>query len=252
MIAAFSFPRLVRAAAALLVALPAAGAQAPPTRPFGPGERLTYEVRFGAIKVGTGSMEVRGIERVRNRPAYRTMFQFQGGIVGFKVDDVFESWFAVDDLSSLRFHKKQDEGPRETRDRYEIFPERRSYDDLLDRKGEQVSVAQPLDDGSFLYFIRTVPLAVGQTYNFNRYFKPDRNPVTIQVLRRERITVPGGVFDAIVVRPIIQTPGLFSKGGEAEVWLSDDERRLVLQVKSKLPIGSFNMYLTSYRAGAPD
>jgi hypothetical protein len=251
MSAAFSIHRFARTAAALLVALPAA-AQVPANRPFGPGERMTYEVRFGALKVGTGAMEVRGIQRIRNRPAYHTMFQFQGGIVGFRVDDVFESWFAVDDLASLRFHKRQDEGPRETSDRYEIFPERRTYDDLLDKKGEQTSVAQPLDDGSFLYFIRTVPLTVGQTYNFNRYFKPDRNPVTIQVLRRERVTVPGGVFDAIVVRPVIQTPGLFSKGGEAEVWLSDDERRLVLQVKSKLPIGSFNMYLTSYRAGAPD
>ena len=35
---------------------------APVSRPFVPGERLSYDVYFGAIKVGTGSMEVRGID----------------------------------------------------------------------------------------------------------------------------------------------------------------------------------------------
>ncbi len=38
----------------------------------------------------------------------------------------------------------------------------------------------PLDDGSFLYFVRTIPLEVGQTYNFDRYFNPKANPVTIR------------------------------------------------------------------------
>ena len=219
--------------------------------PFGPGERLAYDVRFGSLKVGTGSMQVRAVETVRGRSAYHTVFQVKGGTAFFKVNDVFESWFATDDLSSLRFHKDQDEGWKERTTRFNLFPERAAYDELTDDRGEQPSVANPLDDGSFLYFVRTVPLAVGQTYHFNRYFKPDRNPVTIRVLRRERVTVPAGTFDAIVVQPIIKTKGIFSEGGRAEVWLSDDDRRIMLQMKSKLPFGSLNLYLTSAQPGRP-
>ena len=37
--------------------------------PFKVGERLEYEVRFGSLKVGTGSMEVREIAEIRGRPA---------------------------------------------------------------------------------------------------------------------------------------------------------------------------------------
>ena len=91
-----------------------------------------------------------------------------------------------------------------------------------------------------------MPLEPGQTYHFNRYFKPDRNPVTIRVLRRERIKVPAGTFDAIVVQPVIKSKGIFSEGGHAEVWLSDDENRMLLQIKSRLSIGSLNLYLKSY------
>jgi hypothetical protein len=237
--------------AVILVA--AADAQQPgasgPTdgRPFVVGEVLTYDVRFGPLKVGTGTMEVRGIENVRGRDAYHTVFRIDGGIPLYRVDDTFESWFATDDLASLRFHQDQNEGKKERERRYEVFPERRVYTDLADDKGEQPSVSQPLDDGSFVYFVRTVPLEVGRTYEFQRYFKPDRNPVTIRVLRRERVTVPAGTFDAVVIQPIIKTKGVFSEEGRAELWISDDERRMILQMKSRLSFGSIELFLRNVR-----
>jgi hypothetical protein len=212
--------------------------------PFAPGERLTYDVHFGPLKVGSGTMEVRGIDTVRSRPAYHTMFRLRGGIPLYAVDDVFESWFSTDDLSSLRFVQNQNEGQKEREHRYEIYPERRVYDDLTDTAGVQPSVASPLDDGSFVYFVRTLPLEVGRTYQFDRYFKPDRNPVTIRVLRRERVTVPAGTFDAIVIQPVIKAKGIFSENGQAELWLSDDDRRMIVQMKSRLSFGSIDLYLS--------
>jgi len=224
-----------------------AGTARDSARPFAPGERLSYNVYFGLLKVGTGSMEVRGIDTVRNRPAYHTTFRISGGIPVYRVDDTFESWFTTDDLASLRFIQDQNEGTKERQHRYEIFPERRTYDDLSDDKPEQPSVADPLDDGSFVYFVRTLPLEVGKTYDFQRYFKPDRNPVTIRVLRRERVTVPAGTFDAVVIQPVIQTTGIFSQNGQAELWITDDDRRLIVQLKSRLSFGSINLYLTDVR-----
>jgi len=217
------------------------------SRPFVVGERLSYDVHFGPIKVGTGSMEVRGVDTLRGRPAYHTTFRITGGIPLYSVDDVFESWFATDDLASLRFVQDQNEGSKEREHRYEIYPERRTYDDLTDDKPEQPSVAEPLDDGSFVYFVRTVPLEVGKTYEFQRYFKPDRNPVTIRVLRRERVKVPAGTFDAVVIQPVIKTKGVFSEDGHAELWISDDAHRMILQMKSRLSFGSLDLYLTSVR-----
>jgi len=129
----------------------------------------------------------------------------------------------------------------------EIYPERAIFVQTSKKPAlEEKSVTQPLDDGSFLYFLRTLPLTVGQTYSFDRYFRPDRNPVRITVVRKERITVPAGTFDAIVLRPTIKTKGIFSEDGHAEIWLSDDDRRIMLQLKSKLSFGSLNLYLKSY------
>ena len=213
--------------------------------PFGAGERLVYDVKFGAIKVGAGAMEVLGTTMVRGRQVWHTVFSVRGGTLFYKVHDRYESWFDVSSLSSLRFKQDIDEGSYERERTFEIFPERAIYQE--DEKPERPSVAQPLDDGSFLYFVRTIPLEIGKTYTFDRYFKPDRNPVTIRVLRRERIEVPAGSFDAVVIQPIIKTKGIFSEGGQAEVWLADDSTRAMLQMKSKLKFGSLNLYLKSIR-----
>lgn len=215
--------------------------------PFGVGERMDYTVSFGPAR-GSGYMEVRKIENVRGRPAFHTVFEVKGGIPFFRVHDVFQSWIDTSSLSSLRFIQDQDEGPKERERHYEIFPERRVYKELEAGNGvERPSVANPLDDGSFLYFIRTVPLEVGRTYTFQNYFRPDRNPVTIRVLRREKVRVPAGTFDAIVLQPSIKTKGLFSEGGHAEVWLSDDSHRIMLQMKSRLSIGTLTLALKSFR-----
>jgi hypothetical protein len=240
------------AAALVAAALPtgAVAQGAPAPVPFEAGESLTYDVRFGAVKVGTGRMRVLGQESIRGRNAWHVRFSVAGGTLFYRVNDVNESWMDVQTLNSLRFVQDLDQGSRERERRYEIYPERAVYRELVRGTEERPSVSNPLDDGSFLFFIRTVPLEVGQTYTFNRYFRPDRNPVIIRVLRRERVRVPAGTFNAIVVQPIIKTSGIFAEGGQAEIWLSDDEQRMMLQMRSRLSFGSLNLYLRNYRRSA--
>ncbi|MGH7616567.1 MAG: DUF3108 domain-containing protein, partial [Gemmatimonadaceae bacterium] len=84
---------------------------------------------------------------------------------------------------------------------------------------------------------------VGQTYSFDRYYHPDRNPVVVKVERREHIKVPAGEFDALVLQPQIKSKGLFSENGQAEIWLSDDSLRTVLRLKSSLHVGTLYLEL---------
>jgi hypothetical protein len=235
---------------ALAQALPAVAAAPPEERRHTPalGERLVYDVKFSAIKVGTGSMEAVAYEPVRGVSALHVRFVVRGGTFFYKVNDVLESWIDTARFVSLRHKQTLSEGSKDRERDFEFFPERKSFSQ--DGKAEQPGLADPLDDGSFLYFVRRVPLEVGRTYDFNRYFRPSANPVRIIVLRRERISVPAGDFNAIVSQPIIKTKGLFSEGGKAQVWLSDDSAHVMLQMKSSLPIGSINLYLREYRPAA--
>lgn len=221
--------------------------------PFGPGERMTYQVNLGFLgKVGNGSMKVVGVDTIRGHPTYHLRFDLKGGVLFAKVDDRLQSWLDVSTLVARRFEQDQKEVNFKRHRIFDFIPEERKAV-RLDKEGEvDLPTDEPLDDVSFLYFVRTLPLEVGQTYSFNRYFKEDGNPVVLKVLRKETVTVPAGTFSTIVVQPIIQTDGLFGEGGEAEVYFTDDERRLLVQMRSKVPVvGRLNLYLESYSPGQP-
>jgi hypothetical protein len=208
--------------------------------PFKVGERLEYQAKVNFMNAGSATMSVEGIETIRGRPTYHTIFNVRGRVLFFHVDDHYESWFDTTTLVSLHHIQHIDETKNKIDKTYDFYPERRVYV----RNGEEKpAVDKPLDEGSFIYFMRSVPLEVGKTYSFNRYYQPDKNPVIIKVDRRERIKVPAGEFDAIVLKPVIKSKGLFGENGEAEVWFSADSARTLLRLKSKLPVGTLYLEL---------
>ena len=217
--------------------------------PFGVGERMDYDVRFLGGSKGAGSMEVKEMTDVRGKRAWHTVFTVKGRVLLLSVNIMLESWFDITTMNSLRFHQDQRYTGTKKIQNIEIFPERGMYkEDALE---ERVAVRDPLDDGSFLYFIRSVPLEVGKDYTFPRYYKPEKNPVKIKVVRRERIETPAGWFNTLVLKPEIKAGGLFAEG-KAEVWITDDAARMVVKLESELPVGTLSLWLKSYHMGTPN
>jgi hypothetical protein len=176
------------------------------------------------------------------------------------VRDVLESWLDVRTLESLRYMQDSRQGDRQAKDSIEIIPERGIYQETewrrkgteewsIRTKPDSATVADPLDETSFLYYVRTQTLAANQTYSYNRYYKPSRNPVQLNVLRREKIKVPAGTFSAVVVRPIFQSKGVFGQNGRAEVWFTDDARRYMVRLETSLVFGSISLQLRELQPG---
>jgi len=215
--------------------------------PFTVGEELVFHATFGVLPAGTARMRVEGIDSVRGRAAYHVVFAIDGGIPFFRVHDRYESWIDVETLSSLRHRQHISEGRYKRNTTYEIFPERAEFQ--KDSEPVQASVANPLDDGSFIYAVRVAGIRVGETRRDDRYFRPDRNPVVLTGLRQESVEVGAGNYDAIVVQPSVKANGIFSEHGEAQVWFSDDAHRYPVLLKSKFARFSLKLELQSVTAG---
>jgi hypothetical protein len=246
-------------------------AQQPPVRahpaelvsphwPFPAGELAEYDVTFGPVRVGRARLRVEAIDTVRTTPAYRLSFEIEGGLPFYKMDDRTVSWLATGPYRSLRFEQILREGDYRRHRRYEIDQDagtmtREDWDPEAGeyrphrRQRDLPIPAAALDEISFLYLSRMLPLEIGRSYRFDDYFEEDGNPVVIEVLRRERIRVPAGRFDTVVIRPIFQTDGMFGQDGRAEVYMTDDDRRLIVQIKSSMRVGSIDMYLRTYESG---
>lgn len=211
------------------------------------GERLQYEVTFLRLRLGRAEMEVAGVDTVRGAPSLHIRFLLEGGPSFYRLHNVWDSWIGLHDFASRRFVQDHDEGGKKYRNAYEIFPDSGYYrQEGVDTVA--TTSALPLDDAAFFYFVRTVELVPGSRYEFHRYFKPDRNPVVLEVLGRDTIDVPAGRFPTLVVQPIIKGGGIFKEGAEGRMWITDDDRRIVVQVRAKLFIGSLTLRLRTLEA----
>jgi len=217
-----------------------------PAVPFPVGERMNFGAKYGIFSVGTAVMEVMGIDTLRGVETVHIQFRISGGALWYHLDQTLESWVGRHDFFSRRFRSIQDERDKHRERGYEIYPDSGFYREV-GRDTTFATVAEPLDDAAFLYWIRTVPLEVGKRYDYARYFRPDRNPVIIEVLRRERVSVAGKKWNAIVVRPRIpQARGIFAEKSETRIWLSDDPRRIVLAIQSNFSFGQVTLKLKEF------
>lgn len=229
---------------------------------FAPGERAVYAVTFGPVRVGEGRLAVEAVELVRGTPAYRVAFELEGGPFFYKIDDRQVSWVAPQPLRSLRFEQRLRQGGYRRDRRYVLDHEACTYSRFdLERStgeyrphGEEIDVPMPpaaLDEIAYLYLARLLPLEPGRRWRFERYFEPDGNPVVIEVLRRQTVRVPAGRFETVVVRPVIKASGMFGEDGRAEVYISDDEHRIIVRLSARMKAGEMEMFLTGYDPGDP-
>lgn len=220
--------------------------------PFGPGERLVYNVKVGIFNAGHGEMSITTLDTVRGNDAYRIDMTIRGGLLGARVNDSYISWMDVRTLQSWRFIQDIHQVNYKSFRHFEMRPELRLWERQDNGESGPLASGLPLDDIAFIYFLRTLPLEVGATYTFDRYFKAEGNPVTVRVLRRDRRKTDAGEFPTLVLQPTIQTRGLFA-GGKAEIHLTDDARRLPVYVKSDIPRfpGSLTLHLKEIHPGVP-
>jgi hypothetical protein len=214
-----------------------------PDYPFAAGETPTYSAKLGMLTLGAGTLQVAAIDSVRGVETFRLRFRLWGKTIFYSLDDVLESWVATRGFASHRFVQDFVENDKPTHRTYEIFPDSGFYRET-GRDTTFASPREPLDDAAFFYFVRITPLEVGKTYRFDRYFKKEKNPVTIEVVKREKMELPdGSKVQCLVLHPVIDTKGMFSKRSDTRIWLTDDQRRLPVQIRSKFPFGTITLRL---------
>jgi hypothetical protein len=214
---------------------------------FGVGEELVFSVQYGIVTAGEATIEVRNIAVIDGRPCYyivsdaRTNDVFS---VFYRVRDRFVSLMDTTDLVSVRYEKHLREG-RHKSDRTVVFDQRQHKAYYNDK---EVPIAPRTQDVlSALFYVRTLPLKVGQSIAIANHTDGKNYPLLVRVLGEERITVEAGTFDCLVVEPFLRYPGIFTQKGRMKVWLTNDKYKMPVLVKSKVIIGEVSAVLKKYK-----
>lgn len=214
-----------------------------PPAPFGPGETLVFRGTAGLLgEVGTGTLTVRQGDPVRGREVLALGFDFTGRVALFNLRDRTCSWVEPGRLAALRFHKDERHPLGRRQEVVEIFPDEGRW---VPEGGdpEAMRTAEPLDELSFLYFVRTLELEPGAVHVVDRHFDPERSPVLIRSLRQDTVEVPAGRYPVTVVEMLVKDPRRFGGQGRVVLHLADDATRAPVRIESALP-GAGTMVLS--------
>jgi len=215
--------------------------------PFGVGEKLSFEIKYGFINAGTAILSIPEIVTERGHECYRVVSLAESNSffsVFFTVRDIAESYLDTRELVPRRFEKRLREGDFRAHDLV-LFDHDRHVALYPKRGNRLVPISVGAQDVlSSLYYVRMMDLTVGRSVFIDNHADKKNYPLEIKVLRKERVEVPAGRFDCIVVEPSMRGAGLFSHKGRLTVWLTDDAARVPVLMKSKIAVGSISAVLT--------
>lgn len=233
------------------VILPAPGVREvlpAPENPVRPGEYLKFAVNWGIINGGNAYLEVPEVRRIDGRPALHLVARAESnGFISrfYKVRNRIESWWDREGRFSLSYEENRREGKHRTESKIEFDHDRNVavYDN-----GERYAIPPDVQDAlSSFYYTRYQALPVGGSIVFDYHASRKNKPLEVKVIGRERVKVPAGEFDCIAVEPLLKAGGIFRNEGRLVIWLTDDERRMPVLMKSKVTIGSVSVMLQEYR-----
>lgn len=209
-------------------------AQRPGTLPFAPGEACAYRGSSPLGRMGSGSFSVARDSADEGSWVLRFDFRGRMGIVG--VENHTRSYFDPAETASYRF-TKMERSPLSTK-RQDVRMDRqarRFTGTGRDATGVMPTGA-PLDELSFIFFLRTLRLAHGDGYEFTRHYDPARNPVRVRVIGRGLIRVPAGDFQAVEVEMRVRDPNHYGREGVIQIHFTDDARHVPIRLESQIPV----------------
>jgi hypothetical protein len=210
-------------------------------------KRFLYYIYWSGIKAGEAVLDYSSTPdgiTIRTHATSAPIISFF-----YPVDDISESTLYPDGYPK-KFIVKVQKG-RHKRDKATYFerktdgrPQKIIYHNILDDTTEEFFFDKPAYDPlSAFYEITKWDLKIGETAFIDIFDSKKLWNTEVQVLRKERIGVPAGEFNTIVVKPILKSEGIFPKTGDITIWATDDDKKLPVLLKSKAIIGHFSAEL---------
>jgi len=217
---------------------------------FKVGEKLTFDLKYGFVTAGVSVMQVEDIRKIFGRDTYHITFSVNS-VPSFdwiyKVRDRYETYLDVKGIFPWRFEQHIREGSF-SRDLSAFFDQKH-----LKAKTTQGTYDIPKyvnDIVSAFYLARTFDyskMKKGDLVHLFNFYKDKAYGLDIKYLGKEVIDAPAGKFNCIIVEPVIKEGGLFKSEGSIYVWLSDDQVKIPVRVKTKVVVGSVDAYLSAYQ-----
>lgn len=218
---------------------------------FQVGEKLRYRVTYGFLDAGEAIMEVKstskkvnGRELIHLKGTGRTLGGFNAF---FKVHDVYESYADKKGVFPWIFSRKVDEGGYKINQNYTFNHNNRKVNN---GNGKEFTIPVGIQDMvSSFYYARTLDFSkmkVGDIIEFSCFMDDEIWPLKIKFVGNEVIHIRKGKFNCKKFIPIVQEGRYFESSNDLNFWITDDENRIPILVRAKIPVGTVKLHLVEW------
>ena len=212
-------------------------------------ETFVYEISWGPFKAGyvilstdyiPGNNTIRLGAKALSNNFVSTFYRMRDYII---------STICADGLYPVVFEQHLREGRKFESDQWMLYDHPAGKLHIQGRKKfKEVDAPQFTNDYlSALYQVRNMMMKVGDKFSIDIYIHSKVHPLSFRCLEKKEISVDAGTFNCILVEPKLVGEGkAFNKKDKLQVWLSDDELRMPVLIKSKIKFGSIPGKLIHY------
>lgn len=224
------------------------------TRPFSPGEQLVYQIRWEAVEAGVAFFDVLSLTTVDRHPCRHFSLKIETSSlvdIFYKVRDKLDSYTDLALSRSMRYTKKQTGS--EQRDILVQFNWEKGTARYSNFNAAREPITIPpgtFDPLAAFYKLRCMDLSNKKEVKFPITDGKKCFMARAKVLGQETITCSKTTYDTFVVEPeLIHFGGVFKKSDKPtlRLWITTDERRLPVRIRSKVIVGSIIGELVSER-----
>lgn len=220
--------------------------------PFRVGEKVVLDLSYFSMSAGKLTMEVLPFSEVNGNKTYTFRIAVKSSkmfSLFYKVDNWAETYVDYEKLVPYS-HVVQTRETNQIKDSKSffnweenkaIFWEKKITDDSKEPKVEKSTwELKPYAQNviSSIFYIRTFAYKQDKPYPF-RVADEGKNIIfTSQVVDRETLKTKAGSFKTIKIKPKFTVNGTFKPVGDIFLWLTDDDRKLIVRIEAKIKIGS--------------
>ncbi|OQW49062.1 MAG: hypothetical protein A4S09_12615 [Proteobacteria bacterium SG_bin7] len=221
----------------------------PVNDPYRIGEKVVLAVKYFGVVAGDLTLEVGKMVEVNGRKSYTFITDVKSNssfAIFYKVDDNIKTFVDYDNLVpmgySLRIRETND--TKEGRGVFDwsamkAFNWKKYIDDGKVKEEKDEHPLEPFSQNvySAIFYLRNFKLAVGKQIVFRVNDAGKTLLFKGQVLRKETLETALGPKETFVIKPQFELDGIFKPVGDIYMWITDDDRKYLVRVESKIKIG---------------
>lgn len=231
--------------------------------PFRVGEKVVHDVSYFKLSAGELTMQVGPYAMVNGKKAYNFITAIETypkfSSLVYAVQDKAVTLLDFDTLVPRVFtlHVKETGQIKEARSIFDFDTLRATYWEkkVTEKNGAEEKKLDweilPYSQNVFsaIFYMRLFKWEAGKEYSFRVADDGENIVFKGKAVRREVLETDVGTFPTVVVKPEITVKGVFKPMGDIFIWLTDDDRRLVLRIESKIKIGTLVSEVVRIEAG---